>query len=399
MIAKQVWKLDFDLEKMMRNTILYAVLFLSLNSVSGQDQFEWSVLLLGKGENLEIRDEMASMSKTGFYLYRNCIYDIEIKNLGHYSGRLVDIREDTLLFTNYFNSSIAHACNKKLDTVSIHYSALDRLLLINDRSKKTYSTYSFENFSFNFKKDSNKYILPSDWVRVYSNYSKEYELVPHLTSQGITTLFEDQGKLYFFYGTGMTRLDRSKIDSDYNKKNFIWVTPCKVEKINGLAIGLHTKNIKNQLFDERDTLIINGLNFEINPFEVFTLMKPKFSGPNQDSISHYNKYLKDDWRTKVNGVNVSILNNICEMQMRGVNLTALITVVDELHGISISGLNNFSYKMSGISIAGIRNRSTSSRGVQIALLNSSSDHRGFQFGIWNVNGKRSLPIINWQFKD
>ncbi|WP_262714039.1 LA_2272 family surface repeat-containing protein [Phaeocystidibacter marisrubri] len=36
-------------------------------------------------------------------------------------------------------------------------------------------------------------------------------------------------------------------------------------------------------------------------------------------------------------------------------------------------------------------------GVQIGLYNMAIELRGFQFGLWNVNGKRSLPLINGQF--
>ena len=49
-------------------------------------------------------------------------------------------------------------------------------------------------------------------------------------------------------------------------------------------------------------------------------------------------------------------------------------------------------------IAGLRNRAMIAKGVQIALFNKSSDMRGIQIGLWNMNGKRSLPLINWQFK-
>jgi hypothetical protein len=37
------------------------------------------------------------------------------------------------------------------------------------------------------------------------------------------------------------------------------------------------------------------------------------------------------------------------------------------------------------------------KGVQVALYNKSMDFRGVQLGLWNVNGRRSLPLINWQF--
>jgi hypothetical protein len=171
-----------------------------------------------------------------------------------------------------------------------------------------------------------------------------------------------------------------------------------VEEINGIALGLRAKNIKNELYNERDSLVIRGLNLEINPFAIFSLLSAQLSGPYPDSINTYNEIIKNDWQVKVHGLNISALTTINEMHIRGINLTGLITVVDEIHGLSISGINNFSYIMNGLSIAGIRNRATIARGVQIGLFNKSTELRGFQFGLWNINGRRSLPIINWQFK-
>ena len=38
------------------------------------------------------------------------------------------------------------------------------------------------------------------------------------------------------------------------------------------------------------------------------------------------------------------------------------------------------------------------RGLQIGVVNKSKNLRGIQIGIWNVNQKRRLPLINWNFK-
>ena len=39
----------------------------------------WNVLLLEKGNKLEMKPDMAALSKTGFYLYKNCVYEIILK--------------------------------------------------------------------------------------------------------------------------------------------------------------------------------------------------------------------------------------------------------------------------------------------------------------------------------
>jgi hypothetical protein len=126
-------------------------------------------------------------------------------------------------------------------------------------------------------------------------------------------------------------------------------------------------------------------------------MYPQYNGHYPDSIDFYNEKLKSDWRVKIHGVHISPTYTMNEMRISGINLTGLLTCIDEVHGVTISGINNFSYLMNGVSIAVLRNRATVARGVQIGLFNKATDLRGFQFGLWNVNGKRSLPFINWQF--
>jgi hypothetical protein len=382
---------------MRKLTTITFLLFLTF-SVFGQVDSTWNVLLLEKGNKLEVKPNMAALSKTGFYLYKNCVYEIDLKNKRHIGGRLIGIKPDTLFFTNFFNSNVANSANTKLDTFAVYYKDLDKLNLIADRSMGWYTKYSFDNYNFIFKKDTTNYFFPSDWVVIYNNDPMKYELVAHMTAQGINTLFEESGRTYYFYGTGMTKPDRSKMDDTYDKKNVFWFTPCKVEEINGIALGLHAKNIKNQMFNERDSLIIRGLNLEINPFAIFSLMNPQLNGPYPDSINIYNENIKKDWQVKIHGVNISLVTTINEMRIKGFTLTGLITVVDEIHGVTISGINNFSYIMNGVSIAGLRNRATFAKGLQIGLFNKSTDLRGFQFGLWNINGRRSLPLINWQFK-
>jgi hypothetical protein len=39
------------------------------------------------------------------------------------------------------------------------------------------------------------------------------------------------------------------------------------------------------------------------------------------------------------------------------------------------------------------------KGLQIGFVNKTIKLKGFQIGLWNKNGERSLPLINWNFKD
>lgn len=384
---------------MQKLTILIIAILLLTIKVFGQTDSCWTVLVIKKGSSPDYTKAIeGKFNPDGFYLFKNCIYEIDLKDKRKLSGRLIDISKDTLSFTNYFNQNVAFKAQTNLDTIKIHYRQLDKLNLISDRALGLYEKHSFDNFDFIFKKDTNNCILKSHWHEIFSNDNQIYELVPHLTAQGVDLLFEESGRTYYFYGAGMTKPDRSKMDNTYDKKNFIWFTPCNVEEINGIAIGLYTKNIKNREFNERDSLIVRGLSLEINPFSILAILFTSFDGPYPDSINIYYEKIKNDWEVKINGVNISLVNTINEMEIRGFNFTPLVTVIDEVHGVTISGLNNFCYILNGVSIAGLRNRATIAKGLQIGLFNKSTDMRGIQIGLWNTNAKRSLPLINWQFR-
>lgn len=379
-------------------SLIYVLTIFITFSVSAQSDSSWNVLLLKKGHQLETKPDMAVVSNTGFYLYKNCVYEIDLKNKQHISGRLVDIKADTLVFTNYFNANVAHSEQSELDTLFVPYKELHQLNLISDRALALYTHYAFDKYDFIFKKDTINYYFPSEWCALYYDDIRKSEVVTHLTEQGITALYEENGKTHYFYGAGMSRPDRSAMDTTYTVKNVFWITPCKVEEINGFALSLYTENIKNDGYGERDSLVIRGVNLELNPFAIFYIMDPHLNGPYPDSINLYHEKLKKDWQVEVHGVNMSALTTIYEMRMKGFNLTGLSTVVDEIQGLSISGMNNFCYLLDGVSLAGLRNRATFAKGLQIGLFNKATDLRGFQFGLWNKNGKRSLPFINWQFK-
>ena len=178
----------------------------------------------------------------------------------------------------------------------------------------------------------------------------------------------------------------------------MWFIPNEVEEINGIAVGAWAENFKNDEINERDSLLINGLNIEVNPLILFSLVPGVWYHSFPDSIEYYNLTVKNYYSTTKNGVNLSILGSFGSERINGVNIAGINNVVDKICGVSITGINNFAYITKGLSISLIRNRSTLTRGVQLGLFNKTMDLRGFQIGLWNKNGKRSLPIINWQFR-
>jgi hypothetical protein len=69
-----------------------------------------------------------------------------------------------------------------------------------------------------------------------------------------------------------------------------------------------------------------------------------------------------------------------------------------VNGAGISLLMNTHHIVNGLTVASVGNHNIICRGVQVGLINTCSKLTGLQFGLWNVNQKRKLPLINWNFK-
>ncbi|OJJ22583.1 hypothetical protein BKI52_07850 [marine bacterium AO1-C] len=368
---------------------IYLSLFLLLFGgfqVIAQDTC-WTALLIKKGKNLKVREDMSAFNYRGFYLYRNCIYNVSTKENEFYRGRLIDIKPDTLFFTKYLNEAVAQKAGKQLDTVAIHYKELDKLHLFRGRNRPTYKEIPLTTFDFIFKKQAQHCVWESLRAKIFENSDKVYEIVPHLEMLGITGLFEDEGKTYFFTGVGGIKQDKSKIDTTYRVKNIFGFLPTKADKINGLAIGAFASNFKQTKDNEYATLKINGLCIEFMPLSWWGFVGLKEKAPDSTQLD-----LESD---VLNGLGVSF-DKVSVGKMNGLQVSVGFNWIEEVRGVCVSSVRNFTYKCNGVSIASM-NKSFRTRGVQIGLYNKATDLRGFQFGLWNVNGKRSLPFINWQF--
>ncbi|WP_269234472.1 LA_2272 family surface repeat-containing protein [Flavobacterium flavigenum] len=214
-------------------------------------------------------------------------------------------------------------------------------------------------------------------------------------------------------------LDYFKWKSDYNLRNdsikIFSLSPIsrRVSKVNGFALGGgHYENQKIKL------QIVNGLNIEASPislalisFSINVPFESLFVGINDNVISNV-AFFDDEIKTyiKVNGLNISSGGFMGGAELRGVNFS-VFSAMNKMKGFSVGGILN-TKSFSGISISGLANLSDSGNGIQIAisnvsrrhngiqlgLFNNSKDLRGMQFGLWNTNGKRKLPLFNWQFR-
>jgi len=179
--------------------ILVLLLFISIISYSENDSI-WNVMILKKGEQPEVRSNMIEYNPKGFYLYRNCFYDIELIDKSKQTLRLVDIKMDTLRFVR-----ISKRKDKKIvilpeDTININFKTINNIILVNNwdsyRGKKIkcnkYYFIFFQSQIDNTYESKFDYVFPS---REFKN-----ELFPRLSKNGITYHYEYDGKIYYHSG-------------------------------------------------------------------------------------------------------------------------------------------------------------------------------------------------------
>lgn len=162
---------------------------------------------------------MAAADDNGFYLYRNCIYDIKLTSGKRYNARLIDIKKDTLKFLSSFNESVAKKGGQSLDTLNLYYRSLEKIFLIADRTMGYFTHISLDNYDVTFSLDTSHYELPIEKGNIFQDDSVQYELVPFLTHQGLNWLFEIDGKTYYYTGV-MPKPEPDVIDTGYTTKGF-----------------------------------------------------------------------------------------------------------------------------------------------------------------------------------
>lgn len=219
-----------------------------------------------------------------------------------------------------------------------------------------------------------------------------------------------------------------------SKKQIFAVSPMskRIESVNGLALGFG--HVENKMVAKQT---INGLNLEVNPAPIpgafvafMTLMYlPEILRKNHSvydvkDIKNGEQLKIQNWihtpnlqvnglnvssgcfftTTSMNGLNISLGNKFKDFN--GLSIAPLGTISNNhsgaaigfynannrLNGFSI-GILNQSYRLNGVHF-GIVNYSKTNKGLQVGVFNKSYS-KGFQLGLWNVNSKRKLPLLNW----
>lgn len=189
-------------------------------------------------------------------------------------------------------------------------------------------------------------------------------------------------------------INNSKI-KEQDKKYIMWASPSKATHVYGLMFNVWSK-------DSLPFPKIYGVEFNICPLGVFAPFLISFYSLDlphtfnlADDITDTVDYSKFK---KVNGCQIGFINTEPTV-INGLDINASGSFESVTNGITLSVATNSHYMINGFTFAVIANSDDKCRGVQMALLNNCKNLKGFQFGLWNKNQRRSLPFINWAFKN
>ncbi len=204
----------------------------------------------------------------------------------------------------------------------------------------------------------------------------------------------------------------------------LWTTHDTNVDIAGLAFGLSqgtfTRNNNNSL------IRVYGIRLEVNPFSFLHFLVP--GTPISRSKEAYIKTMAAKVDKKTYGFNIST-GSFQDQDTYGISLTGFMHYSRKNNGISIAGMTNsierangivigfggnqirkgnglmissawgnFADHFNGIQISMENHIVGKGTGIQIGIFNKATNFKGIQLGLWNKNDKRSLPIINWNFK-
>ncbi|MDO5509836.1 MAG: hypothetical protein Q4F57_04010 [Weeksellaceae bacterium] len=207
--------------------------------------------------------------------------------------------------------------------------------------------------------------------------------------------------------------------SDLRKDYYpIWTFHQDSINIHGLAVGLWTFHPEPRYTNT------NGIKLEIMGIGIALPLMPR--SPIVTTDSAFNELRKKPLSERINGLNLSASGTSCKCLTNGMTAGLMGQIHHQVNGVSLSifmnftqkhngimaallndayymngwqiGLNNTGYKTKGLQIAIFGNLATEMNGLQIGLFNYSEKLNGVQIGLWNVNQRRKLPLINWNFK-
>ncbi len=215
---------------------------------------------------------------------------------------------------------------------------------------------------------------------------------------------------------------QSEIEEKRKLRFPVWITHIKNTDIIGLSLGAFPTDLN----DKKKLTRTFGVRLEAFPLSFFYFLAPR--SPISRNEDAFKLKMKGSVTQQIHGLNLST-GTFEGIDAYGISITGFMHYSRKNNGISIAGLTNSIERANGIIVSfggnevyqgnGIMLSSVwgngakrfngvqisvenhileKGRGVQIGLFNDAKNFRGIQLGLWNKNDKRSLPLINWNFK-
>lgn len=179
---------------------------------------------------------------------------------------------------------------------------------------------------------------------------------------------------------------------DKQKAYGVRLLPSVVPQFYGLALGLVGSDAICNLPYTKTT---NGINIQLFGMGFVALLNPK-------EFSYEALFNEESgWmlisiatpKAAHNGLLISGIGTTTAVS-NGIVISGLSSMGKLMNGLAITGLQNKYTKANGICIA-LMNQCYEHNGIQIGLINRSTKLKGLQIGLWNINGQRTLPLINF----
>ncbi len=188
------------------------------------------------------------------------------------------------------------------------------------------------------------------------------------------------------------------LDPEYKtiNKYGIAIIPSSANNIYGIALGLIGSDAVCNIYYP---MYSHGINLQILGQGIFQILYTKHLDYNDlYSVDTLKVGAQDSINRNAihNGVILSLLGT-CTNKINGISVSSWMSMGKSVNGISINLLWNYYERINGISV-GFVNSSGITNGLQIGIVNKTIKLNGFQIGFWNINEKRTLPLLNWCFK-
>lgn len=177
-----------------------------------------------------------------------------------------------------------------------------------------------------------------------------------------------------------------------------WYSPAKATHVYGVMLNVFPKNGLSPAGEVQypriygTELNLNPLGFFAAPIFAIHCLDPRSWEHAEKSVDSINF----DAFKKIHGLQIGVINMEPSI-INGIDININGSMDSKTNGLIISAIVNKQYVSNGLTIGTLGNHNIECRGVQIGLFNTARKMRGFQFGLWNRNEKRSLPLINWNF--